>query len=208
MRRCLICDDHPLLREALAGAIELEWPSADVVQAGDFPQAWASAEGDWDVIICDLLMPGATPVEGIARLRSIAPQTPLIVLTGTEGGRMILDLYQRGIAGFVPKAASSAVFLAAIHLVLSGGTYIPPEVLSLADDGSQPGPDHGHHGRLTGRQRDVLALMAEGQSNKEIARTLDLSPATVKTHAAAAFAALGAANRTEAVMSARIAGLI
>ena len=208
MHSCLICDDHTLLREALAGAIELEWPDTAIAQAGDFPQAWAAAAGGHDVIVCDLLMPGATPVDGIARLRREAPETPLIVLTGTEGGRLILDLYDLGIGGFVPKSAPSAVFLSAIHLVLAGGTYIPREVLAIASEGPAHAPPDMHHGKLTARQSDVLKLMAEGQSNKEIARALDLSPATVKTHAAAAFAALGAGNRTEAVMSAREAGLI
>lgn len=208
MKSCLICDDHTLLREAIAGAIQLEWPGVETREAADFPQAWAASEGPHDAIVCDLLMPGATPLEGVAEIRRRAPATPLIVVTGTEGGQLILDLYDLGISGFVPKSAPSAVFIAAIRLVLSGGTYLPREVLDMAHDTPLAARKASGDARLTARQCDVLRLMAQGQSNKEIARALDLSPATVKTHAAAAFAALGAANRTEAVVAAREVGAI
>jgi DNA-binding NarL/FixJ family response regulator len=210
MKTCLICDDHAMMREALAGAVALGWPDAEISQAADFPQAWAAAAAGPDLIISDLVMPGAQPVEGIGRLRAAAPDAPILVVTGNEEDEVLLALFRLGIAGFAPKTSKSAIIEAAIRLVLAGGRYLPPRVAELAarQAGSAGPAPPATVVRLTERQVDVLKLIATGESNKEIARELDLSPATIKAHAAAAMAALGAVNRTEAVVKAREMGLI
>jgi DNA-binding NarL/FixJ family response regulator len=209
MKTCLICDDHAMMREALAGAVAIGWPDAAVVEAADFPAAWIAAKARPDLIISDLVMPGAGPVEGVRRLRDAAPDTPILVVTGNEEDEVLLALLQLGIAGFAPKTSKSAIIEAAIRLVLAGGRYLPPRLAELAlRQGGAPTPPEGVGPRLTERQTDVLRRVALGQSNKEIARDLDLSPATIKAHAAAAIAALGAVNRTEAVVKARGLGLI
>jgi len=212
MKTCLICDDHSMMREALAGAVAIGWPEAQVVQAVDYPTAWAAAAARPDLIISDLVMPGAPPVEGIRRLREAAPDTPILVVTGNEEDELLLALFRLGIAGFAPKTSRSAIIEAAIRLVLAGGSYIPPRIVELATreapSAAAPVVNHTMMARLTERQVDVLKLIAQGQSNKEIARDLDLSPATIKAHTAAAIAALGAANRTDAVMRAREMRLI
>lgn len=211
MQTCLICDDHAMMREALAGAVTYGWPGVAVTLAADFPAAWAAAAQRPDLILSDLAMPGATPREGIARLRQIAPETPILVITGNEEDDLLLALFDLGVAGYCPKTSRSAVIEAAVRLVLAGGRYLPPEVLNLASHRAGPAaaPVRTAVGaRLTERQTEILRLMADGASNKEIARALDLSPATVKTHAAAAFAGLDVANRTEAVVRARSLGLI
>jgi len=212
MQTCLICDDHAMMREALAGAVAIGWPDAAVIQAADFPAAWtAAASARPDLILSDLVMPGAAPVEGVRRLREAAPGAPILVITGNEEDATLLALFDLGIAGFAPKTSKSAIIEAAIRLVLAGGRYLPPRIAELA--AGRRGPSEAPGGfvtgpRLTERQTDVLKLIATGQSNKEIARDLDLSPATIKAHAAAAIAALGAVNRTEAVIKARGLGLI
>lgn len=206
MRACLICDDHAMMREALAGAVTLHWPETIITQAHDFPQAQAAITADPCLCLCDLTMPGATPLEGIAALRAAAPQVPLLVVTGNEDDALLLALFDLGIAGFVPKSARAPVIESAIRLVLAGERYVPPRILGLAS--ARPAPPAGSSVRLTDRQLDVLRLVAEGQSNKEIARALALSPATIKTHTAAAIATLGASNRTEAVYKARTLRLL
>jgi two-component system, NarL family, nitrate/nitrite response regulator NarL len=211
MKTCLICDDHVMMREALAGAVALGWPDADVSEAADFPSAWTAAADRPDLIISDLVMPGASPVEGVRRLRAAAPDTPILVVTGNEEDDVLLALLQLGIAGFAPKTSKSAIIEAAIRLILAGGRYLPPRIVELASSrhglSSEP-PQRMVMARLTERQLDVLKLTALGRSNKEIARDLDLSPATIKAHVAAAIAALGATNRTEAVAKAQGMGLI
>jgi DNA-binding NarL/FixJ family response regulator len=211
MRTCLICDDHAMMREALAGAVAIGWPEATVIQAADFPSAWAAAAAKPDLILSDLVMPGASPVEGVRRLRDAAPGAPILVITGNEEDAVLLALLDLGIAGFAPKTSKSAIIEAAIRLVLAGGRYLPPRIAELAAGqrgASEALRSYAAGPRLTERQTDVLKLIATGQSNKEIARDLDLSPATIKAHAAAAIAALGAVNRTEAVIKARGLGLI
>ena len=214
MKTCLICVDHAMMREALAGAVALGWPGAVVSQAADFPQAWAAAAAAPDLIISDLVTcRGASPVEGIlGKLRAAAPRfTPILVVTGNEEDEILLALFRLGIAGFAPKTSKSAIIEAAIRLVLAGGRYLPPRIVELAGRRERRLRTREFAAgrlRLTERQVDVLKLIALGQSNKEIARDLDLSPATIKAHAAAAMAALGAVNRTEAVMKAREMGLI
>ncbi len=96
MKSCLICDDHPLVREALASTIRHCWPTATIAEARDFPAAWAASGHGVEVCIADLLMPGASPRNGIAGLRRAAPQMPILVVTGTGDSDLLLDLLDLG----------------------------------------------------------------------------------------------------------------
>jgi DNA-binding NarL/FixJ family response regulator len=215
MKTCLICDDHALVREALAGTVRMSWPDAVVDVAGDFPEAWEKAKANPDLIICDLIMPGSGPLSGIDGVIRVAPNSPLLVVTGTEDDALLLDLLDRGVAGFAPKTASGSIIDAAIRLILAGGRYLPTRLADIAtariDDGTvSPIRDDVARisERLTDRQMDVLKLIAKGQSNKEIARTLDLAPSTVKSHLSQVLMCLGATNRTDASVKARMLDLI
>jgi DNA-binding NarL/FixJ family response regulator len=210
VKTCLICDDHAMMREALAGTIELGWPGTHIMLASDYPSAWTMMLSGPSICITDLMMPGANPVDGVQRMRELAPDTPILVITGNEDDDILLELFALGVAGFAPKTSKSSVIEAAISLVLAGGHYVPPRILEIAvgTEGIQAPHAKAPTAKLTPRQIDVLRLIAMGQSTKEIARKLALSPATVKAHTAAAIAALSASNRTEAVVKARIARLI
>jgi two-component system, NarL family, nitrate/nitrite response regulator NarL len=216
MKSCLICDDHALVREALAGTVNMGWPNATIDVAGDFPAAWAMAAATpYDLIVCDLIMPGSGPLAGIDGMIRAAPGAPLLVVTGTEDDALLLDLLDRGVAGFAPKSASGAIIEAAMRLILAGGRYLPPRLAEIAsariDDGSVTAirDDVARLAeRLTDRQMQVLRLMAQGQSNKEIARALDLAPSTVKTHLSQLLVHLGATNRTDASIKARMLDLV
>ena len=214
MKACLICDDHALVREALSGTVRLGWPNARVTIANDFPSAWAAAPGH-DCCIADLIMPGAEPLAGIAGLRRTAPDMAILVVTGTEDDRLLLDLLALGIAGFAPKTASGAMIEAALHLIEAGGRYLPARLVDIAASRVvQPErvvllpPQEFSRGPLSDRQLSVLRLAADGLSNKEIAISLGLAPATVKTHLATIQATLGARNRTDAAARARALDLL
>ena len=214
MQTCLICDDHAMMLHALSSVIALSWPSAVISKADDFPSAWSAAKSAPDLILTDLSMPGSDPVDGVTRLMDVAPSCPVIVVTANEDDELLLTLFDLGIAGFIPKSASVEVIEAAIRLVLAGGSYVPPKVVALAASrlpiGSASARVTAEHGfaKLSDRQVEILKLVAHGAQNKEIARDLDLSPATVKAHVAAIIAALETSNRTEAAFRAREFGLI
>ena len=214
MKNCLICDDHALVREALSGTVKLGWPGARVTTASDFPSAWQAAPGH-DYCIADLLMPGATPLAGIAGLRRVAPEMAILVVTGTEDDRLLIDLLGLGIAGFAPKSATGAIIEAALRLIDAGGRYLPARLIDIAasrviqpERSASPPIVDIARGSLSARQLSVLRLAADGRSNKEIAISLRLSPATVKTHLASIQAALGARNRTDAAARARALDLL
>lgn len=214
MKACLICDDHALVREALSGAVRLGWPNTRVTTVNDFPSAWAAAPGH-DCCIADLVMPGADPLTGIAGLRRVAPDMTILVVTGTEDDRLLLELLALGIAGFAPKSASGAIIEAALHLIEAGGRYLPARLVDIAASRIlqpqrtlSPAVPEVCRGLLSDRQLSVLRLAAGGRSNKEIAISLGLSPATVKTHLATIQATLGARNRTDAAARARALDLL
>jgi DNA-binding NarL/FixJ family response regulator len=217
MNTCLICDDHALVREALVGTVKMAWPNAKISVVGDFPSAWASAATQPELCIADLIMPGATPLLGIQGIMSAAPNTKILVVTGTEDDALLMGLLKFGVAGFAPKTASGSIIEAAIRLILAGGRYFPPRLADLASawvdapassattrvndstlNNERDRLDASVLAQLTSRQIDVLKLVSEGQSNKEIARALGLAPSTVKTHLEHLMEALGVANRTEA----------
>lgn len=215
--RCLVCDDHVLVREALVGTITMAWPGVEIRQAGDFASACSQAAWGYDLCICDLVMPGATPLEGIERLSAAAPDMPILVVTGTDDDVLLVRLLQMGVAGFINKSASSEVLKAAIGLILAGGRYLPPRLAELSAAVVDSGPSAAMEAApvssaagsvLTARQCDVLACVAQGLSNKEIARALAIAPSTVKSHLDGAMRALDAGNRAQAAAIARAMNLI
>ncbi len=161
----------------------------------------------------------ATPRDGIRGLRAVAPNAAILVVTGTDDDRLMLDL-DLGIAGFAAKTSSGAVIEAALRLIDAGGRYLPPplaEIAAARRDGTPaaappdvpawsrtaPGAAGAAPPDLTDRQRDVLRLVARCLSNKEIAGQLNLAPETVKTHLARSQTVLGAKNRTDAATRGR-----
>lgn len=187
--RGLICDDHPLLREALTEAVRHRWPEVELVACGDFPSAWGLAATQIDFCIVDLSMPGATPLKGVAKLCEQAPHMSVFVLTGLEDTALLNDIRAAGVRDVYSKNTEPDLLLQAI------GLSVPALQVFEAK-------------RLPRRQGQVLDLLAEGLTNKQIALQLRISPATVKIHVARLSAWLGAANRTDAVMRAKRARLI
>ncbi len=205
MQSCLIADDHALVRDALATMVMARWPAVVVTQAATFPEAWTLAADGPELCLIDLAMPGADPRTGIEGIRRAAPETKVLVVTGTHDDSILLDLIDGGVAGFAEKTANGRVIVAAIELVLAGGRYFPPRLAEAAAAGrGAPNPT----AVLSVRQSEVLALVAEGLGNKEIARRLGVAPGTIKTHVAQAIAAVGGVNRTDAAIRARRQGLI
>ena len=201
-----------MMREALVGCVRQAYPAAAIAEAGDFPAAWTAATMRPDLILCDLGMPGADPLDGIGGVQRAAPGTPILVITANEEDAILLALFETGIAGFLPKTAGTRIIDAAVRLILAGGRYVPQRLIALAvGQGAEPPVatvDEAPPSRLTPRQIDVLDQMARGQTNKEIARAFNISPATVKAHAMAAFMALDVSTRAEAVAKAQRLGLI
>jgi DNA-binding NarL/FixJ family response regulator len=217
LQSCLICEDHVMMREALVGSVQLAFPGAAIAEAGDFPLAWEAAASRPDLIMSDLGMPGAVPIDGIGGLIAAAPGVPLLVVTANEEDALLLQLFDMGIGGLIPKSSPGRIIEAAIRLILAGGRYLPDRVIELASAraggvtpvarmASRPGGVGAD--RLTARQIEVIEMMAQGQTNKEIARAFGISPATVKAHAMAAFMSLGVSTRAEAVARAQRLGLL
>lgn len=182
--RGLICDDHPLMREALAGALRDRWPNVVLDQAGDYPAAWALAEAKPDFCVVDLGMPGAEPAAGLAGVRARAPKTILLVLTGLTDPALLDEVRACGVDALFSKNTDAVELIEAIRAAV-------PDLRALE---AQPLPP---------RQQEVLGLLAGGLTNKEIALRLGISPATVKIHVARLTSWLGAANRTDAVARAQ-----
>ena len=207
-RRVLICDDHPMVRRSLGATVQRLWPDAELLDAGDFPTAWAMAERSPDFALVDLGMPGASPVDGVAQLLARAPAMRCLVVTGSDENATAAELAAIGVAGLVRKTATTTVIEAAAAMVARGGRYLPPHILAAQQRPAAEAAPIPVRQLLTDRQRDVLRLMATGLSNKAIAKELSIAPETVKKHAAQIFDQLGAANRADACMRGKALGLI
>jgi len=238
--RILIADDHELFRDGLRLVLNELGPDVTVEQASSYDDALiavrdsATAGAPIDVVLLDLVMPGMPWTEGLEAIAHAAPKTAVVILSASDDRRLVLETVRRGAKGFIPKTSSSKLMLSALRLVLSGGVYLPPAVLSEGlgpEDGAADPMSHlggstlGGHAPassprpeaaaaidpatipLTPRQREVLALLGQGKSNKEIARVLDLSEGTVKLHVTAILKALNVSNRTGAVVAANRLGL-
>lgn len=182
-------------------------PDTEFVEAHSIAAALSvTASENVDVVLLDLHLPGVRGLEGLERIRERFDSSRVVVLSGEENLQQIRAVIEAGAAGFIPKNSTPAVMLAALRLALAGGVYLPPHVIS-GTRADVPGSEIAPALPLTDRQREALQLAIQGRANKQIARALDLSEATVKAHLSAAFRTLGVHNRTEAVFAAARLGL-
>jgi DNA-binding NarL/FixJ family response regulator len=222
--KILIADDHRLVIEAVKAKLSELEADIEFVLAMSVDELLARASDDVDLAMIDLNMPGAEGQAHIDEIRRRHPAVPVIVLSGYEDPAVMRSALERGVLGFIPKAYSPEVMLSAVRLVLAGGVYVPPMMLSAVPPGVVAGlPPAGAVGGgaplgsvaasaqtlehlrnvLTERQVEVLQLLSQGKPNKLIGRALGISEGTVKIHLAAIFRALNVRNRTEAVVAAQ-----
>ncbi|MEQ5776852.1 MULTISPECIES: response regulator transcription factor [unclassified Thalassospira] len=204
----LLADDHDLVRDGITSFLQTAAPDVTVAQAKDFAEALAIVNGERsiDLTILDLNMPGMNGLSGLTVMRQKYPDVPVVILSGSVKRSDVLNALEHGASGYLPKTLSGKSLINALRLVLSGEKYIPSALLE--DDGGtiRPGeidldglePDNPLR-QLTNREREVLALLTKGLSNKEIAKQLSVREITVKVHLTGIFKKLGAANRTQAV---------
>lgn len=207
MLKILIADDHELFLDGLKMVLTDLDEEMVIETARNHKELQEKADGktSYDLILTDLAMPGLSWHESLRLLKEHYPDTPIVILSAVSDPENVMQAIDIGASGFIPKTSSSKIILSALHLILSGGLYLPSELLSLAGK-TETVPEN--KGPLTPRQLDVLRLMGQSKPNKIIARELDLSEGTVKLHVTAILKALNVTNRTGAVIAGKQMGLI
>ncbi len=204
--KTLLADDHPLLREGVRQVLLQLDPAIEILDAHDYPSLFSQSavHPDLDLALVDVNMPGYLGMQGISAYRLRFPDIPLVVLSASQSPPLVRSALDAGALGYIPKASSTSVMLAALRQILAGGLYIP-SCLHNGNDALQVDPpadrDSLHHSGLTARQLDVARLLAQGCTNKTIATNLVMSEGTVKVHIAAIFRVFHVSNRTEAVLA-------
>jgi DNA-binding NarL/FixJ family response regulator len=207
--RIVVADDHPIVRAGIVGLLETA-PGIEVVgEAADGAEAVELAASERpDLVLMDLRMPGVDGASATASIVAAGHGTRVLVLTTYETDDHILAAIEAGASGYLLKAAPQAEILAGIRAVAAGETVLAPSIAAKlvsrvrADAASVAPP------ALSPRELQVLTLVADGCSNPEIARTLYIGEATVKTHLLHAFEKLGVNDRTRAVTRAMELGLL
>jgi DNA-binding NarL/FixJ family response regulator len=209
--KILVVDDHSLITDALSVLfLDLD-PAAEVLttRTAEGGMELLEKNPDLDLVVLDLGMPGVSGTSLLESMVAHSPEMKILVLSGQQDPRNVMRVLQLGAAGFVPKSMASDTLLSAVKFVLSGGVYIPADLLEevnrVAMIGTPERPREAGTTRveLTERQEQVLQLLARGAPIKIICRELGLSEGTVKTHVTAIYRAFNASNRTEALLAAR-----
>ena len=217
----LLIDDHPLILSALEVVVRSLAQDVSVTCA---PSALLAREAlaaspDFDLALLDLQLGDDDGFALLAELRASFPAVPIVILSASDRRAHVLRAIDLGAMGFVCKRAGNDTLLKALEMVMSGGIYLPPTIMRSAGSAEDDGSHHLHEGTrglaaphgedtdavisrlgLTRRQSEVLKLLLRGQSNKLIARALNLSVETIKDHVAAVLRTLKVSSRTQAVL--------
>jgi DNA-binding NarL/FixJ family response regulator len=228
--KVLLIDDHPLILSALQTVIQGLGNGTTVVGVASAREAREAlaASDDFDLVLLDLSLGDANGFDVLAEFRSKYPALPVVVVSASDRSSDVIRAVDLGAMGFVPKRASNDALFEALHMVMSGGIYVPPMEMRSFDPPAAPGGpadaeadtvpgvlrvvrENAAHPEpegkdiaslgLTPRQTDVLMLLLQGKPNKLIARDLNLSVETVKDHVAAVLRTLNVSSRTQAVLA-------
>ncbi|HXV22824.1 MAG TPA: response regulator transcription factor [Alphaproteobacteria bacterium] len=202
--KVLIADDHALFRQGLTQFMSSRFEKLSVTEAGSFYDVMAlnARLADFDLILLDLSMPGIDGFAGVAMVRAHAPRVPLVIISASERQEDVVRALDLGVTAYISKSMTGRELLDGLAIVLSGNTYLPAALMRAAPAQT----DHKLAGsreplrQLSRRQSEVLLLLCEGRSNREIADALQLAEQTVKMHVSNILRLLGARSRTEAVV--------
>ena len=194
----LLVDDHAIVREGVERLLDSAEGIEVLATAGNGAEAITMADVHRpDVVLMDLSMPDVDGVEATRRITAAQPDVKVVVLTTFSDQRRIHDALAAGAAGYLLKDASPDEIIAAVRTVTTGGAPLDPKAARvLHDDRREARPAR----RLSGREREVLALLATGMANKQIARRLGITERTVKAHLTSIFQQLGVTDRTQAAL--------
>jgi len=209
--RALIVDDHPVTREGLRTLLELSGEDAVIVvgEAGSGEEAVAQVlQLEPDVVFMDVRMPGISGIEATKQIRKANPGTKVILITIDESRGAISEAIQAGVSGYLLKDASSDALVDAAKQAVEGRAVIHPQLTKTFIEEVQHVEDAPATTPLSKREREILQMVANGSTTKEVARDLGISPHTVKTHLERIFEKLGANDRAQAVAIAIRTGLV
>ena len=212
--RVLLVEDHRLVREGLRLLLERTPDLAVVGEAADGEAglrlfAHLAAAGAVDVLVTDIGLPGVDGLEVVRRAKALAPALPVVLLTMHDGDAYLRGMVEAGADGYVLKETTAQDLCAAIRAVMRGEPGLAPAVAGRLLRLLRQGERRGHAvDALSGREREVLGLLAAGLTSKEVARRLGLSVKTVENHRARLLEKLGAANTAAAVGLAHQQGLL
>ncbi|HTP08854.1 MAG TPA: response regulator transcription factor [Anaerolineae bacterium] len=208
--RLFIADDHPVVRDGLRAMLSTQPDFQVVGEAANGAEAvQLTARLEPDVILLDLEMPDLDGVSALTEIRARDPQARVIIVTAYDTDERIVQAVVAGARGYLLKGAPREEIFRAIRVVHEGGSLLQPIVASkLMQHVSQQASQPVEIDDLTPREREVLCLLAEGKSNKQIADDLVIAERTTKFHVSSILAKLGARNRTEAAKIATQRGLV
>jgi DNA-binding NarL/FixJ family response regulator len=207
--RVLLADDHTVLREATAELVDHQPDMVVVGQAGTGEEtARLARQLRPDVIVMDIAMPRGNGLEATRQIAGELPGTHVLVLTAHEDRYHVITLLEAGAVGYLPKTVGLNELLAAIRAASQGESVLPPSVASVVvrhlSGAEEPAPKTP----LTGREMEVLCLVSQGLSNRQVARKLNLSVRTIEAHLTHIYNKLGVGSRTEAAVLAQRRGWV
>jgi DNA-binding NarL/FixJ family response regulator len=212
--RIMIVDDHALVRRGMVHVVRECFNDAEVVEASGATEAIRFMEAEpVDIALVDVRMPDTDGLDLLHEMKVRWPDVPVMMLTTFDHAQYVRRALSEGAAGYLLKDATPEDLEQAIKVALSGGgNVLSPRVIqtlfeAMELDGNDSDSPHRATAGLTQRETDILALLAEGKSNRDISRALFLSEKTVKAHLAAVFRKLGVSNRTQAAMAAVSMGI-
>ncbi|MFC9277740.1 response regulator transcription factor [Streptomyces collinus] len=199
--KVLIVDDHQVVRRGLRTFLEVQDDIEVVGEAADGAEGVARAEElRPDVVLMDVKMPGTDGIDALRGLRELDNRARVLIVTSFTEQRTVVPALRAGAAGYVYKDVDPDALAGAIRSVHAGHILLQPEVAGALLSQDEVNSGQGRGGSLTDREREVLGLIADGRSNREIARALVLSEKTVKTHVSNILMKLDLADRTQAAL--------
>jgi len=198
--KCLVVDDHPVVRQGIRALLERELDGVEVSTAATAEAALDDSEGRPDVVVIDLRRVSGDVQDAVTQLQDKL-QSPIVVFTADGGPRMLAEALKAGVKGYVRKDSPPEDLIRAIQAASNGEFYVDPALSSslLLEEGERT---------LTARQREILQMLADGMHTEEVARQLGLSTETVRTHTKRILSKLSAGTRTQAVAIGIRSGLI